>query len=240
MEAMRSITSLAVLLLLAFGPTDSFARGGLYFGIDLGGATVSGESNIALDVGPNVKFEGGSALQHAKQTWTEFGSGMAAGLRLGYNVMGYGGLELNLLAHGNWKSAGGTWEGLGHVGVLARISPIQFLTLADNPKLKALTNRDWDVKVFAGFAPYVVGGYHINADVGRGWEGYSVEWGLGAEYYVVPTVSFGMDLRFLHSSFDTYLQDWSPRDAKPLESNEKALVVAPMFTMTFHLFDPHK
>lgn len=238
MVAMKSITSLAVLLLLAMGPTDALARGGLYFGIDLGGATVSGDSNIALNVGPNVMIS--NKALHARQTWTEFGSGLAAGLRLGYNVMGYGGLEFNLLAHGNWKSAGATWEGLGHIGVLARISPIQFLTLADNPKLKALKNRDWDVKVFAGFAPYVVGGYHISADVGRGWEGYSVEWGLGAEYYVVPTVSFGMDLRFLHSSFDTFLQDWSPREAFPLESNEKALVVAPMFTMTFHLFDPHQ
>jgi len=232
----RSITSFLVLLFLTTAPADGFARGGLYFGLDLGGAKVSGESNIALV----LKSGQPVSADHNKQTWTEFGSGMATGIRLGYNVMGYGGLEFNLLAHGNWKSAGATWEGLGHVGVLARISPIQFLTLAKNPKLKALKNRDWDVKVFAGFAPYVVGGYHLDADQGRGWEGYSVQWGLGGEYYVVPTVSFGLDLRFLHSSFDTFLQDWSPREAFPLESNEKALVIAPMFTMTFHLFDPHK
>lgn len=236
MGTIRSIISLAVLTLIAIAPTDGFARGGLYFGLDLGGAKVSGDSNIFLDLksGPQPM------TAHAKQTWTEFGSGMAAGLRLGYNVMGYGGLEFNLLAHGNWKSAGATWEGMGHIGVLARISPIQFLTLAKNPKLKALKDRDWDVKLFAGFAPYVVSGYHLNPDVGRGWEGYSVQWGLGAEYYVVPTVSFGLDLRFLHSSFDTFLQDWSPREAFPLATNEKALVIAPMFTMTFHLFDPHR
>jgi hypothetical protein len=235
---MRSITKFLFLLLLVTAPVDCFARGGLYFGLDLGGAKVSGDSNIALDVGSGVSIS--NKALHAQQTWTEFGSGMAAGIRFGYNFKGYGGLEFNLLAHGNWKSAGGTWEGLGHIGVLARISPIQFMTLARNPKLKALKDRDWDVKLFAGFAPYVVGGYHINKDVGRGWEGTSFEWGLGGEYYVVPAVSFGLDLRFLHSSFDTFLQDWSPRDAFPLDSNEKALVIAPMFTMTFHLFDPHK
>jgi hypothetical protein len=232
----RSITSFLFLLLLVTAPVDCFARGGLYFGLDLGGAKVSGDSNIALDLKSGMPWSGGLA----RQTWTDFGSGMATGIRLGYNFKGYGGLEFNLLAHGNWKSAGGSWEGIGHVGVLARISPIQFLTLAKNPKLKALKDRDWDVKVFGGFAPYVVSGYHLNADTGRGWEGYSVQWGFGGEYYVVPTVSFGLDLRFLHSSFDTYLQDWSPKEAFPLKSNEKALVIAPMFTMTFHLFDPHK
>ncbi len=236
MAMTRSMTRFALLLLLTLAPADLLARGGLYFGLDLGGATVSGESNISLNAGPDVVIPAG----HASQTWTEFGSGLATGIRFGYNVMGYGGVEFNLLAHGNWKSAGGTWEGIGHVGVLARISPIQFMALANNPKLKALKDRTWDVTLFAGFAPYVVSGYHINADVGRGWEGMSVEWGLGAEYYVIPTVSVGADLRFLHTSYDTFLQDWSPREAFPLDSNEKALVVAPMATITFHLFDPHK
>lgn len=231
----RFTTSLALLVTIALLASPALARGGLYFGIDLGGAKVNGESNIALDA-PNVSIPAG----HAAQTWTDFGSGLATGIRFGYNVMGYGGVEFNLLAHGNWKSAGGTWEGLGHVGVLARLSPIQFMTLAKNPKLQALKDRTWDVTLFAGFAPYVVGGYHLNADVGRGWEGMSVQWGLGAEYYVIPTVSLGADLRFLHTSFDTFLQDWSPREAFPLDTNEKALVIAPMATITFHLFDPHK
>jgi hypothetical protein len=231
-------TSLLTLALLLALPATAAARGGLYFGFDLGGAKVWGDTNIVLNHSPDSQYY--VPTGHEAQVRSETGSGFAAGIRLGYNVMGYAGIEATILAHGNKQSAANTWEGAGHPAITLRLYPMEFLTLFDNPTLKSFKGRPWDVNLSFGYAPYDLGGYHISSSQGRGWEGYSLQWGIAGEYYVAKTVSVGAEMRFIKPVYNSFLVKWDPWQAVALADTESNFVLAPMAQITFYLLDPHE
>ncbi len=249
-----SSTSLIAVLVLLVSASPALARGGLYFGFDLGGALVYGERDVALDTegcecwNYNMTEPAGGDIVR-----TDTGSGFAAGLKLGYNVMGYASLEGGVLAHGNKKSVGDTWEGVGHAAALLRLYPLQFTALFGRlatrklpsqpqgaPWTETMFKRKYDVNLYFGYGFFNMAGYHYNPDDGAGWEGTDLEFGLGADYKVVRTVSLGVDLKFIRSSYDKFMCKWDPERKAYPEGTPTNWTIAPTATITFHLFDPHR
>lgn len=232
-----SISALLTVLLCVGLAGGAHARGGLYFGFDLGGAKVYGDTNINLDVNvaeTNCKTIGYENIR------SDIGSGFATGIRFGYNVMGFGGIEAVVTAHGNKKSAGNTWEGAGDVAAVARVWPIQFFTLSKKPAFQSLKTRPYDANLYFGYGIFAITGYHVDSSTGRGWEGTSLQWGAAFDYFVAKTVSVGVDFKFVKSMYDNFILKWDPRCAKVLNSHDSVLTFAPMATITFHLLDPHE
>jgi len=213
------------------------ARGGLYFGFDLGAAKVYGDTDILLDV--NLA-ETNCIVQTSESIRSDIGSGFAAGIRFGYNVMGFGGIEAIVTAHGNKESAGKTWEGAGDVALAARIWPIQFFTLSEKPSFQALKSRPYDANLYFGYGLFSIAGYHVTSSTGRGWEGTSLQWGAAFDYFVAKTVSVGLDLKFIKPKYDSFIFKWDPKCAQVLNGHDSILVFAPLATITFHLLDPHE
>lgn len=229
--------SACVAALVTLSPSHLEARGGLYLGFDLGGAKTNGALQIPVCSNTTLDY---CIISPASQVKTDFGSGFAFGFKFGYNIMGFGGLEANINAHGSKKSAANSWEGLGHIALVARLFPVQFLTLAKNYKLRALHKRAWDPNIYFGYGFLDMGGYHVAAGEGRGWEGTHFQWGLGFDYKIASTVSVGIDFKFIHPQLDVFLLDWDPRETVPLKKPEKPFIFAPMANITFHVWDPHK
>ncbi|MBM4352301.1 MAG: hypothetical protein FJ109_00675 [Deltaproteobacteria bacterium] len=248
-----SISALVLLPLLLLSP-PALARGGLYFGFDLGGALVYGDRDIPLRFDETCQCLspwGGPASGDTVRTDT--GSGFAAGLKLGYNVMGYGSLEAGVLAHGNKMSVGDTWEGAGHAAAILRLYPLQFTALFGKLATRkpeslpdgaswtaAMFKRKYDVNLYFGYGFFNMTGYHYNPEDGAGWEGTDFEFGLGADYKVIKTVSLGVDLKFIKSSYDKFLCKFDPEAKAYPEGAVSTWTVAPTATITFHLFDPHR
>lgn len=228
----RSCIRLWLMLAVLGASTPALARGGLIFGIDIGGAAVWGDTSMAVESGSVCWFD-----NLAKHTRSDMGSGFATGLRLGYNVMGYGALDISVLAHGG-KDDNDWWEGQGHAGIRLFLYPLQFLALV--PKLKdKLKDRKLDGSLYFGYGFWSMGGYHYDADSGRGWTGQNLQWGATFDYRLSDTVSVGLDLRFIRTMWSEYICEWSPRrESDALDAS--SFVMAPMATFTFHLWDPHK
>jgi hypothetical protein len=216
-------------------PRPAEARGGLLFGLDFGGGLgIGGEEGSIAD-------SHYCEADHSYYGRADVAHGIAATLRLGYNVMGFASIEAALFAHGGSGEHG--WEGLGHVGGLVKFYPIQFLTLS--PKLKPkVKNRRLDGALYFG-AGYSMGGYHITPDPldgdarGRGWSGAHVQWGATFEFRAAKPITVGLDLKFLRTIWTSYITDWDPRENCDVEE-ASTTVFAPMAILTFHLWDPHE
>jgi len=221
------------MLLCVSGP--AYARGGLTFGIDLGGAVVWGDTDFShLNKSSAVKWLGDKGKE--LQVRTDYGDGFATTLRLGYNVMGYGALEFGVTAHGAREDLG--WGGIGHVAGVLKLYPIQFIALSKKLKPK-LKDRRLDGSLYVGCGFYVLGGYHYNENDGRGWKGKHFQWGATFDFRLIESVSIGLDLKFIHVFWDDFVWDWSP-DVLYDAGDSTTNVFAPMLTFTFHLWDPHK
>lgn len=243
------ISGLAFGLLLLVSAGPAMAKGGLYFGLDLGGAVVSGEENIPMK--SSFSYPTAAACKSADPLFycndlhrTSGTGGVGVGLRFGYNFFGYGAVELTMLGHGNMDSGGGTTEGSVHAGALARIHPFQFF--------KQFKQRWWDPNIFFG-GGYSFMGYHLKTyeqngfvwvignkpNEGRGWTGMDLQFGVGSDFYLTDTVSVGLDLRFVKPMYKTYYYNWDENITFQPESTPSTLVFAPMAKLTFHFLAPN-
>jgi len=208
---------------VALAPVPSaLARGGFIFGFDVGGATVSGERGVDLKDYPTCN--GNDACDVRSDT----GSGFAFGLHFGYNVLGYGGIELAGFGHGNKDSGKGKWEGSGHGSVVARVCPLQFF--------RQLDERKYDTSLYVGYTIISYNGYHIKRfGDGRGWRGDGLPFGITGEYYVNESIAVGVDLRFVKPWYNEYIYNLDDDITFTPESEPSTLVFAPMATLTFRV-----
>jgi len=229
---MRRVVIGLLLAILVLWSGAAHARGGVYFGLGLGGAAVQGDDYVQLESG-YIHCKGKNEFC-ADAVHTDGTGGFGVQLLLGYNFFGYAALEANLTGHGNSDSGGGTWEGSGHAAGLLRVYPAQFIFRRD------IRSRWWDPNVYFG-AGYSWTGYHLEyhpTHEGRGWVGMSWQLGLASDFYLTSNVALGADLRFILPQYETYYHNWDDNITFQPESTPKALVFAPMITVTFHFADP--
>ena len=241
----KNLPLVAALALLLIGPGEALARGGLIIGFDLGGATVSGDRNVPLkktEIGlktvyplPQCANPTGFFEKHCPDSIrTDAGSGLAFGLRLGYNFFGYGGLETNVFGHGNMSSGGDKSEGVVNVGLLGRYFPLQHF-----PELRS---RKYDPSIYFGWIFLSFMGYHQEYDPdndGRGWEASGgTQFGAAFDYDVGKGVSLGLDLKFFMPFYDKHYISWEDNNWMRPVSDPDTFIFAPTATITFHLLDP--
>ncbi len=242
----RTIPAVAALALLLAGSGEAFARGGLIFGFDLGGATVSGDQNVPLKktkIGIKTVYPPSQCQNNPNELTlkackdsirTDVGSGLAFGLRLGYNFFGYGGLETNVFGYGNMSSGGDKSEGAVHLGLLGRYFPLQHF-----PELRS---RKYDPSIYFGWVFLSFMGYHQEYhpdNDGRGWEASGgTQFGAAFDYDVGKGVSLGIDLKFMMPFYDKHYTSWEDNVYLHPESDPDTLVFAPTATITFHMLDP--
>ncbi len=226
----------SILVLCQGWSSAILARGaGMIFGIDLGGAVVSGKTDIALQ---KFRFDcskdSGAAQVCRDMIRTDAGSGFGFGLRLGYNFFGYASAETYLMGHFNTDSGGGNkLEGAAHWGFLGRYFFLQHVP--------DLARRWYDPYVYFGGGPIGYMGYHESIrweKKMRGWKGGHVLFGLGGDFYVNDHVSFGLDLRFYKPFYKTYIYDWDDDITFTPKSSPSTLVFMPMATINFHFMGP--
>lgn len=179
---MRAL-ALAVLLV----PGIAFAHeGGLTFGLQYGlGDWSFDEARLAQQVGHPLAQD---FLAHTHM-------GQALDLHAGYNILGYGGLELDATATG-WNVTTSDRGGGGFVGGVGSFSPFNFFMAHDRP---------WDAQLLLGYAYGLVGQTEA-------MNGGVFQWGLRGEYFVTPSVSVGLALRFFHPGFGNFILDYNNRD----------------------------
>ncbi len=227
---------LVLVALVALGVAGvAEAKKGLYLGFNLGGAVVSGNKNIAFpatSVGKDPDYSSGQADLNILFS-TDVGGGFATNFRLGYNVMGIVAIELNVGGSGNNLGDSDKIEGQGGIGGLLRIFPAQiFPEVAD---------RWWDPYIFfgagvhfLGYNPQARGAQPMQNDGRAWWPGYTINYGLGCDFYLAPFFSLGIDLAFANASQDDFhIDNTNDITISPVDT-ATAFIFAPTAKLTFH------
>jgi hypothetical protein len=221
------------LIVAALVCSTAQARDGFYMGFGFGGGMVSGDTAIELK---NPERDPDRVGSDKRKLWsTEEGGGFQFDFRLGYNILGVTAIECNVSAGGNNLSDWDKIEGQGGVFGLVKLYPAQFFP--------EMADRKWDAYIYAGAGLYFMA-YQPDAKPNmdtdaRGWyPSLGIKWGLGGEYYVVPMLSFGLDLGFTHGFHSTFIIN----DDKGIETEAKdgatSFAFQPTVTMTVHFSRP--
>lgn len=217
-----SILSVVAVLALA---SPLGAKEGFYLGLGIGGAVVSGDSGIALK-GPGIPIKAGGVVTAS----TDYGAGLAALFRMGYNFFGAAAIEMAFVGHGA-NLGEDDLEGAGRLNFNVVIHPIGILNLAK------VTNVDemWDPYVLIGggfsYGSYVAG----FDDDDKGWFNADLQTGLGLNIHLAPIVSVGADMRLTVPFGHKWIYDWE--DDKEFDTRDTAtsLIFTPMFLVTLHI-----
>ena len=219
----RPTLTLAVLVgVLAMGSQAQAISDGFYLSLGIGYGSVSGDRGVLMGyTGACEKHEGDqtkvilwaesngcfmlpaspqSQEIYAEMVRTDFGSGFAAQIRLGYTIEGIVSPELVFAGHGSTEGP----QGLGHLGLRARYHPAQHWVDHED--------RPWDASLFYGMG-LSIGGYHhedllANVDTGKGWEGTHHSFGLTGEYQGSDVVSFGVDLAWFLPRYEFWIVNY--------------------------------
>ncbi len=227
-------TLAVTLMILLTGALSAHAKKGFYFGFNLGGAIVSGEKNIAFAESvklqdPDQPFSDQNVLFS-----TDVGGGFATNFRLGYNILGVVAIEANFGGSGNGLGDSDNIEGQASVGGLVRIFPAQFFP--------EVADRWWDPYIFLGGAGHFIGynpqarpeGQSMQNDGRAWWPGVSINYGLGADFYVSPFFSLGIDLAFANVRHNTFhIDDKKDITISPIDP-ATAFIFTPTAKLTFH------
>lgn len=133
-------------------------------------------------------------------------AGFVPQLKLGFNLFGYLGAELDVAAHG-WDLGEVERGGGGFVGGVVRATPLELLTwlipedvqfptlLGDGPV--SWHDRFFDVGVYAGGGFTMVGEDYA-------YQGGYVKWGFDLKWFVTPNFAVGLDLPFRHPLYEPF------------------------------------
>jgi hypothetical protein len=232
---MRSTRHLLLVCALLAAPAAE-GKSGLYLGFHLGGAIVSGDAPITFpqsEINKDLDFGKGGNTQVLFST--DVGGGFATGFHIGYNILGFVAIEANFNASGNGLGAGDSIEGQGGVAGLLRFFPAQLFAEPD---------RWWDPYVTLGGGVHFMGynpeahadGSPMIIDGRAWWPGFTFNWGLGSDFYVVPFFSVGIDLMFVHAYHDEFHIDNAENVVAIPTETATAFIFVPTVKLDFHFF----
>jgi len=183
--------ALALMLVLCTPGVALAHHGGVTFGVQYGYAHWGfDEARLASQLKGQLPNPEGEAHSFVDNTHP----GQALDLHLGFNVLGYGGVEADVMATG-WNITTSDRGGGGFVGGVASFSPWNFFLSAD---------RRWDAQVLAGYAYGLVGQHEAES-------GGVFNWGARGEFFLSKTVSVGAVVRFFHPNFHDFILDYDHR-----------------------------
>lgn len=133
-------------------------------------------------------------------------AGFTPSLKLGTNLFGFVGAEMNIAAHG-WDLGGVERGGAGYVGGVVRATPLELLTflMPVDLELPSLLppgpvgwhDRPFDVGVYAG------GGYHLVGE-DYAYQGGYFHWGVDLKWFLTPSFAIGLDLPLRHALYEPF------------------------------------
>ena len=188
--------------------------------------------------------DGALEARQAEIVRADSGDMLAIQLRLGYNILGYASVEVDLSGAGSTSVT----DGMAHVGFQGRLHPAQFFIPHDD--------RDWDVSIFAG-GGYSIAGYkpvydpalhggdpdvpEQNRDAvfdSKGWSGAHIGFGASFDYQFSDSGSVGVEVKAIRPLYATWIANFEvPYEAPPVETPD-AWVVAPTLRLTWQIWSP--
>lgn len=223
--------------------SPAWARGGLYFGIGLGGTVVNGEEIPAsrvdfngvelTDANGNVISGGIDQLRFS----TDNGTGGAGLLRLGFNVLGYAALET--VASGNVNKLGrGDAEWGTHWSMGVRLYPVwhwqNYLPEILQPMEPSLYFGGGFS--YAGYAPEQM----INTQTAQtsklGWrDAATFRFGMGVEYFISQFSKLTLDYNYTLARHEVMIIDFATDARRKVEPAIKAEYHEFIFGITAHI-----
>lgn len=193
-----SLFGLALVAGVLASPAASARNGGLYLEIaPAWGFFLTDE--VIVEDGDDVVEGIGNGSPYPQ-------AGFTPALKLGVNLFGFVGGELNVTAHG-WDLGNIERGGAGYVGGVVRATPLELLTfvMPDTLELPSLLpagpvtwrDRPFDVGVYLG------GGYHMVGE-DYAYQGGYFHWGLDLKLYLTPNFAIGLDLPFRHMLYEPF------------------------------------
>lgn len=156
---------------------------------------------------------------------TDFASGAAVQLRMGYTINGLVTPEFMLTGNG---PVGSFDDGMGHVGLRLRYHPAQHW--------KPGEDRTFDVGLYYGYG-FSIGGYNhddiAGLDTGKGWIGAFHTTGLTAEYAATDVVAYGVDLGWIMPQYTGWIVNWSDDVISAPKEPPPTTVFAPIVYLSF-------
>lgn len=227
-------------------------KDGFYISLGVGAASVDGTRGVEMDFTDGcenalggddiflwVETNGFSALcvgapgssankrteNFGEIVRTDYGSGVAAQLRMGYTINGLITPEFMLTGNGPMGSFD---DGMGHVGMRLRYHPAQHW--------KPGEDRMWDVGLYYGYG-FSIGGYNhddiAGLDTGKGWIGAFHTTGLTAEYAATDVVAYGVDLGWIMPQYTGWIVNWSDDVVSAPKEPPPTTVFAPIVYLSF-------
>lgn len=132
-------------------------------------------------------------------------AGFVPQLKLGFNLFGYLGAELDVAAHG-WDLGAPEIGGGGFVGGVVRATPLELLrwVVPEDVRFPNLLGEpvSWHDRFF-DVGVYVGGGYTM---VGEdfAYQGGYVKWGFDLKWFITPNFAVGIDLPFRHPLYEPF------------------------------------
>ncbi len=192
---------LFLVLVLAF-PCAAQARPGFYVGLGGGGAVVNGESGIGNSrIGAD---EQGNTIATSFPLSTNVGGGPAASFFLGFNVLGYGAIEVDATGHGTGLFDVDTRKTSWQLSFGLRGYPLWHWRSQLPDYL-----QPFEPSVFFGWGPVYEAYTPVPGFDPVGWSKMPgvlpTRFGLGVEYYVISYFRVGLDYAYVHAAFDNFI-----------------------------------
>lgn len=204
---------------------------GFYFGLELGKAAYYGEVlKDTLYSQQLLSPEGGSYNYHPT---TEFPSSFALGLNLGYNILGYGAVEMWGAITGSDILDDDHNKGSGHFEFNAKYFPTKHFEIFEKYNVEAA--------LFLGFG-YSVAGYkevieHTKFNIETqdyAFKAWNSAYGFQINYYLIELVSLNLKFNFINPTYDECITDWDAGSKQQLIDPAESTIFVPSFGVSFH------
>jgi hypothetical protein len=208
----RSLTLAALLLLLPALPASAE---GLVVRLEPGYALWSLDGGRIQSQAPLPDGEVQALLVGQTQ------NAVSLALLLGYNIRDHVTLSVSLTATG-WDLQ---TQARGGAGLLA--GELAWHPAALFPLGRPGTHRKWDAALLFGAGYGVVGEQ-------RALDGFHLQMGVRAEYFVSPSFSLGASLRYAPLLFNRYVSNWDRNESFPLPNGSGGGLFIPALTLSLH------
>jgi hypothetical protein len=212
---MRALIIAAMVLLTA---TPALARPGFFIGLGGGYSTAGGK----LVTNNRLLPQPGTTLGPGYAPTTDIDGGLSPLFHMGFNILGYGALEL--VASGHWhdlfNASTRDWAAGAHIG--GRIYPMWHW----QSKLPIIL-QPLEPSLFFGWGT-TYQGYAPNTEEEVAWSTWkSLRTGFGLEYFILSYFKVSLDYYWVRAPHNKFLYD---------AGDSQIFVVEPVALVNFHQF----